>query len=220
MFERQTKEFKTQIAAVKEQQEAAGQKAKIESVKESSEAAGQQDEPDRYAIFDTMSSDWGDEADGFIYHEIPEEYTDTGGYFPEKMQCYTYILCKQYGVDYSLVVALIERESGYRFDRVGDDGNSYGYMQIYGKWHTDRMEELNCTDLMNPYQNVMVGIDYLASLIEKYKTAQDALTAYNYGEQGAREHLWGKEIYSYSYNASILNRAKQLEEEWNIEEAD
>lgn len=219
-FERQSAEFDAHMAAVEQQREASGQNVTLESVRAYMKTQGQQDEPDRYAVFDTMSADWGGENDGFVYHAIPEEYKDTGGYFPEKMQCYTYILCKQYGVDYSLIVALIERESSYVFDKVGDDGNSVGYMQIYESAHTDRMERLNCTNLKNPYQNVMVGIDYLAELIEKYGTVQDALAAYNYGERGAREHLWNNGIYVYSYNEGIMSRARELEEEWSIEKTD
>lgn len=214
------KEFFAGMTVAERRREESGQNAMLESVRAYTETQGQQDEPDKYAVFDTMSADWGGENDGFVYHAIPEEFEDTGGYFPEKMQCYTYILCKQYGVDYSLVVALIERESGYVFDKVGDDGNSIGYMQIYESAHTDRMERLNCTNIKNPYQNVMVGIDFLAELIEKYGTVQDAFAAYNYGERGAREHLWNKGIYVYSYNEGIMNRARELEEEWNIERTD
>lgn len=216
-FEEQSEKYDARMAAVEAQREASGQNAMLESVRAYMETQGQQD---RYAIFDTMSADWGGENDGFAYHDIPEKYERTGGYFPEKMQCYTYILCKQYGVDYSLIVALIERESSYVFDKVGDDGNSVGYMQIYESAHTDRMEKLNCTNLMNPYQNVKVGIDYLAELIEKYGTVQDALAAYNYGERGAREHLWNNGIYIYSYNEGIMSRARELEEEWSIETSD
>lgn len=214
------KEFLAGVTVAKGQRKESGQNVMLESVRAYTEIQGQQDEPDKYAVFDTMSADWGGENDGFVYHAIPEEFEDTGGHFPEKMQCYTYILCKQYGVDYSLVVALIERESGYVFDKVGDDGNSIGYMQIYESAHTDRMERLNCTNLKNPYQNVMVGIDFIAELIEKCGTVQDALAAYNYGERGAREHLWNKGIYVYSYNEGIMNRARELEEEWNIERTD
>lgn len=173
----------------------------------------QDTEPDKYAVFDTMSADWGGEEDGFVLYEIPEEYSRTGGYFPEKMQVYTYCVCKQYGVRYDLVVALIEKESGYKFDKVGDDGHSIGYMQIYEECHRDRMERLNVTDLMNPYQNVLVGIDYLSELIERYGTIQDALAAYNYGEQGAKQHLWKNGIYVYEYNQTIMSRMKEIEEE-------
>lgn len=168
---------------------------------------------DKYKVFDTMSADWGGEEDGFVLYEIPEEYSRTGGYFPEKMQVYTYCVCKQYGVRYDLVVALIEKESGYKFDKVGDDGHSIGYMQIYEECHRDRMERLNVTDLTNPYQNVLVGIDYLSELIERYGTIQDALAAYNYGEQGAKQHLWKNGIYVYEYNQTIMSRMKEIEEE-------
>ena len=104
------------------------------------------------------------------------------------------------------------KESGYEFDKTGDNGNSKGYMQIYEKWHTDRMQKLNCTDLMNPYQNVKVGIDFLSYLLKKYGTVQDALAAYNYGEKGAREHLWSNGVYVYSYNTAIMQRMKEIEE--------
>lgn len=134
------------------------------------------------------------------------------GYFPEKMQIYTRCLCKQNDVPYALVLAIIEHESGYEFDKVGDGGQSKGYMQIYEKWHTDRMERLSCTDLMNPYQNVRVGIDFLSYLLKKYGTVQDALAAYNYGEKGAREHLWSNGVYVYSYNSAIVQRMKEIEE--------
>ena len=167
---------------------------------------------DKYKVFDTMSEDWGsDDLEGFVFYDLPEKYADKG-YFPEKMQIYTRCLCKQNDVPYALVLAIIEYESGYEFDKTGDNGNSKGYMQIYEKWHTDRMERLSCTDLMNPYQNVKVGIDFLSYLLKKYGTVQDALAAYNYGERGAREHLWNNGVYVYSYNTAIMQRMKEIEE--------
>lgn len=170
-YEQQSQEFNARMQRIDEKRETSGQNAMLEQVR-----TWQQDtEPDKYAVFDTMSADWGGEEDGFVLYEIPEEYSRTGGYFPEKMQVYTYCVCKQYGVRYDLVVALIEKESGYKFDKVGDDGHSIGYMQIYEECHRDRMERLNVTDLTNPYQNVLVGIDYLSELIERYGTIQDAL---------------------------------------------
>lgn len=169
-------------------------------------------EPDRYAIFDCMSEDWGSEdVEGFVFYELPEKYQETG-YLPEKMQIYIRCICKQYDAPYALVLAMIEYESEYVFDAVGDDGNSIGYMQIYEKWHTDRMERLGVNDLKNPYQNVLVGVDLISYLLEKYGTVQDALAAYNYGERGAREHLWNNGIYVYSYNRQIMQRMKEIEE--------
>lgn len=172
---------------------------------------GQQEtEPD---VFASMSMDYGDKIEGFVYYEIPEEYQKTGGYFPIEVQIYTYCLCRQQGVRYALIVAMIERESGYHYDRTGDDGESAGYMQIMQKYHSERMEELSATDLLNPYQNIRVGVDYMKELIERYGTIQDALAVYNYGATGAREKLWSNGIYVYSYNEGIMQRMKEIEEE-------
>lgn len=97
--------------------------------------------------FDTMSLDWsGEQIAGFKEYQIPDDYELYGGYFPLEMQEYTYIICKDYGVDYSLIIAMIEIESGYKYDAVGKGGD-IGYMQINQEWHTDRMERLGATDL-------------------------------------------------------------------------
>ena len=123
-YEQQSQEFNARMQRIDEKREASGQNAMLEQVRTWQQE--QDTEPDKYAVFDTMSADWGGEEDGFVFYEIPEEYSRTGGYFPEKMQVYTYCVCKQYGVRYDLVVALIEKESGYKFDKVGDDGHSIG----------------------------------------------------------------------------------------------
>jgi soluble lytic murein transglycosylase-like protein len=43
------------------------------------------------------------------------------------------------------------------------------------------MEELGCTNLFDPFQNVTVGVDYLAELLDRYGDIGKALTAYNRG---------------------------------------
>ncbi len=172
----------------------------------------------RYMIFDSTPHDWdGEPGKGFVSYELPKEYADTG-YFPEKVQKYTHYICEQNNVPYALVLAVIERESGYKFNIVGDDGRTKGYMQIYGKYHTERMEELGCTDLSNPYHNVKVGVDYLGELLEKYGNVPDALAAYNYGEKGARECLWNHDIHVYEYNSTVMMRMQEIEEELNSAE--
>lgn len=56
--------------------------------------------------YNTMSADWGAEVyeEGFRYYEIPQEYKDAGGCFPEIVQVYLWCECKEYGVDYYTVV--------------------------------------------------------------------------------------------------------------------
>ena len=190
-FEQQSQEFDAQMRRINEKREASGQNAMLEQVQiwQQEQVA----EPDKYAIFDAMSADRGGEEDGFTLYEIPEEYNRTGGYFPEKMQVYTYCVCKQYGVRYDLVIALIEKESGYRFDKVGDDGHSIGYMQIYEECHRDRMERLNVTDLTNPY---MTGNSLSKTITKTRYTAEFKFTGYWFSDevslnwQGAYEAIF------------------------------
>lgn len=155
----------------------------------------------------------GEDLEGFTYYQIPEEYVLHGGSFPEEVQRYTYSLCVEEGVRYALVLAMIEQESGYKQERIGDDGESLGYMQVMQKWHEERMERLGATDLLNACQNIRVGVDYIKELLDRYGTIQDALTAYNYGEAGAKEHLWSNGVFVYDYNQTIMSRMKEIEEE-------
>lgn len=164
--------------------------------------------------FNMMSQDWGsDEVKGFYYHEISDDAKAAGGQMPVIMQVYTYIVCQNYGVDYEMVFALIERESWCKWDAVGDDGDSIGYMQIQERWHKERMERLGVTDLTNPFGNVRVGVDYLAELYEKTGNWMDTLAAYNYGMTGAQKYLWSEGVHEYKYNKEIMERAQQLKDE-------
>ena len=165
--------------------------------------------------FNMMSQDWSaEDVEGFYYHEISDEAKAAGGTMPVIIQVYTYIVCRQYGVDYEMVFALIERESLCRWDIIGDDGESTGYMQIQERWHKDRMERLGVNDLKNPFQNIRVGVDYMAELQgRKGGNNMDTLAAYNYGYAGAKRCLWDEGVHEYTYNTEIMKRAQELKEE-------
>lgn len=175
-------------------------------------------DPDNYVYpFNTMSTDWDGSVydNGFKLYEIPEEYAREGGCFPEVVQVYLWCLCEQRDIDYYMVVALIERESGYKWDATGDGGNSVGYMQIGERWHKDRMLEEAVADLLNPYGNIRVGLNFLQYLNKKYldnSGANCVLMAYNMGESGARS-LWKEGIYSTEYSRGVLKRAKEIRQE-------
>lgn len=161
--------------------------------------------------FNLMSLDWsGEELEGWTRYEVPEDYTDNGGYLPECMQQYTYIICKQYGVEYTLVLAIIEIESGYRWDASCKEGST-GYMQVLPKWHKERMHRLNVDNVENPYFNVLVGVDYLAELQERFDTEAEALTAYNYGVAGAYEHVWNKGLTETEYSREVQQAKERIE---------
>lgn len=167
--------------------------------------------------YSTMSSDWGYDvyADGYNYYSIPNSYAMGGGMFPEVAQVYLWCVCQETGVDYYMVLALIERESGYRWYATGDSGRSKGLMQIQERWHTERMEALGVEDLYNPYSNIRVGVNYLKELQDRYLESGGAhrvLMAYNMGASGARK-LWEDGTYSTAYSTQILKRAQEIRQE-------
>lgn len=95
------------------------------------------------------------------------------------------------------------------------NGNSKGYMQIYEKWHTERMEAEGVTDLFNPYQNIRVGLNCLREIQDKYLASSGencVLMVYNMGESTAKK-LWAKDIYSSAYSREVIARAQELRQE-------
>ena len=95
-------------------------------------------------------------------------------------------VCDTSGIDMTLALAVIQRETNFR-NIIGDNGDSFGYMQVQPKWHKDRMDKLGVTDLMDPAGNFRVGCDYLAELLTKYPLEQ-ALTCYNTGRPGYNQY--------------------------------
>lgn len=142
-------------------------------------------------------------------YSVPEYYEAYGGYMEDKLLIYLEDLCNERNVSYPLVLAMIERETGYR--NVDSDGY-YGYMQISSYWHSGRMEKLGCTDLTDPYDNVNVGTDYIAELLEMYEDVHKALMAYNMGG-GAASGLWEQGITTSDYSRYIVARAEEISHE-------
>ena len=121
-------------------------------------------------------------------------------------------LCCDYNIPIEIALAVIEQESSYEADAVSSIG-AKGLMQVQEKYHQDRMENLDCTDLFDPYQNTMVGMDHLGELLEKYDSnIYKALTAYNRGETGAYKQFFSKGIYESDYTREVLEKAENIKE--------
>lgn len=88
--------------------------------------------------------------------------------------------CLEAEIPLELALSVIWKETNYR-NLVGDNGRSFGYMQVQPRWHSDRMERLGVTDLMDPLSNFRVGCDFLAELLDRYPLA-NALAYYNSGD--------------------------------------
>lgn len=127
----------------------------------------------------------------------------------EGLQTYIFELSEDIGIDPAIVIAIIEKESNYDASAVGDNGRSLGLMQIQLRWHTARMDELGCDDLLDARQNVCVGIDILADLLEEGESIEWVLMAYNGGQVYA-DRLAGEGRVS-EYASEVLKMAEELE---------
>lgn len=127
----------------------------------------------------------------------------------EDLQTYIFELSEDIGIDPAIVIAIIEKESNYDASAVGDHGRSLGLMQIQFRWHTARMTELGCDDLLDARQNVCVGIDILADLLEEGESIEWVLMAYNGGHTYA-DRLAGEGRVS-EYANKIIEIANGLE---------
>jgi soluble lytic murein transglycosylase-like protein len=110
-----------------------------------------------------------------------------------------------HGIDPAIIMAMAYKESSYNVNSVGDGGNSYGLLQIQPKWHYKRMQKLGCTDLLDPYQNVIVGIDYLCAQLARYDGhIGKALTAYNAGHYSGTITNYAKTIMAMAEEMAVI----------------
>jgi soluble lytic murein transglycosylase-like protein len=83
----------------------------------------------------------------------------------------------QYGVETSLIKAVIDAESSFQNHEVSSAG-AKGLMQLMD----DTARGLGVTDPFDPQQNIQAGTHYLSDLIKDYKGSESmALAAYNGG---------------------------------------
>jgi len=82
----------------------------------------------------------------------------------------------RYGIEASLVQAVIEVESGYRPDAVSSAG-AEGLMQIM----PETQKDLGLHDSFDPDANVRAGVKYLKMMLDRFGSLDLALAAYNAG---------------------------------------
>lgn len=140
-----------------------------------------------------------DEENDFTPLDVPLD--------PE-LQEFIYYLSYCYKIDYTFVMALIERESDFDAHAISRTGD-VGLMQINRINHKWLSEELGITDFEDPYQSVQAGLYILRLLFEKYNDPTKVLMAYNIGEYGAHI-LWNNGVTKTVYSESILSREKEL----------
>ena len=127
----------------------------------------------------------------------------------EELQLYIFEECEKHNIAPAIIIAMIERESDFDASNIGDNGKSIGLMQIQPKWHTVRMDRLGCTNLLDPFQNVKVGIDYVAELKDKNPDLYWVLMAYNGGPDYATRKINACDYSDYALE--VVEQASKLE---------
>lgn len=118
-------------------------------------------------------------------------------------------VCEDRKICPELVEALIERESSW--DPDAQNGTCIGLMQIDQVYHWERMQRLGVTDLRDPYENILIGVDFLGELFQEYEDPAAVLMYYNAGHSD-RYGLGAWQDGDLSrYADQILERAAELE---------
>lgn len=123
---------------------------------------------------------------------------------PLEQQQYAYNICKRYGIEYELFLAVMYKESGFNPYALGG-GNSYGLCQIHISNHANLRNKLGITDFYNPYDNMTAGA-YLLSLYfgsaRRVVAGNEAIEAYALNSYNMGEGVY----YNKCYSQGILHR--------------
>lgn len=126
----------------------------------------------------------------------------------KKYQKIAYEMSCKYDVDFPLVLALIEIESGAKADVISTT-NDYGLMQINECNHRWLSDRLGTKDFLEPRENIEAGCYMLARYFKVYDRTSEVLMAYNLGGKKANE-LIRNGIHETEYSKKIMEREKEM----------
>lgn len=124
---------------------------------------------------------------------------------PREQQEYAYNVCKRYGIQYELFLAIMYKESGFNQYAVGG-GNSYGLCQIHVSNFSNLRSRLGVSNFTDPYDNMTAGAYLLSLYFNSAKNAVsdwDAIEAYALNSYNMGEGVFVRNCYS----QGILHRA-------------
>ena len=125
---------------------------------------------------------------------------------PLEHQVYIYQLCEEKGIEYELILGMIQLESNFDANLVCHNSNKSvdrGYMQI-NSCREKELKNQGYTDLLDPYQNLEIGINIIADLLNRYEDEHIALSCYNKGENGFKKNYADKGIYQTAYSQRVI----------------
>lgn len=120
-------------------------------------------------------------------------------------------LCHEDPELFCAIMAIAEKESQFIADLIGDNGESFGIVQIKAIWHLIRMAKYGITDplqLLDPYLCLQVGIDYLEELMTVYQGSTEIthylFALYNAGPTQANKWWREQGITSTMYSRHVM----------------
>ena len=142
-------------------------------------------------------------------HHIPESLMEL--YYPKRYETVIESVAKKYGLERSLIYAVIREESRFNEKAISPSG-ARGLMQIMPRTghflaKKIKLKNYNLLNLFNPGKNIELGSFYLDKLIDRFNSNSYALAGYNGGP--TRMSKWIKSIKS--SGVKILNREHMIE---------
>lgn len=149
-----------------------------------------------------------------VFYSIEEVMPDYDIPLDKELQQFTYEKCKEYGVDYNLVIAIMKTESNFKVDLIYKNKNGsrdQGIMQI-NTIHKENYTKLGFTDMLDPYQNIEYGIILLSDISSSFDDEHLILLNYNMGTRGARK-VMNRGITSSKYSRKVVEYKEELTKE-------
>lgn len=105
--------------------------------------------------------------------------------YPKKYSEYVYKYSEEYSVDSDLIFAIIKAESNFEYDAKSSQ-NAMGLMQLLNSTAEEvanklKIEYNNENTLLNPENNIQMGVKYFSELYDIYGNIELAICAYNAG---------------------------------------
>lgn len=125
--------------------------------------------------------------------------------FPIKYRAQISLAVKETGLSEELLFAVIKAESGFNPLAVSRAG-AMGLMQLMPPTAYDsaRRIKMQSYDLLDVYDNILLGSSHLKYLLDKFNTLKEALAAYNAGEGVVSEWLNDKRYIDMDGRLSVI----------------
>ncbi len=156
------------------------------------------------------------ELSKYKFYDIPLTY---------EQQKFVADLSEEFGISFELIISMMKIESNYQTDLISETSD-YGIMQLNSKNHDffAKLSGLKTYDVFNFYDNVTMGVNYLAYLrdywIGQGITSQEELyfhmiNSYNQGCLGYTTYKERTGLLTRSYDQKITAYKSKLEQSSN-----